>query len=108
MNDIKLLAIDLAKSVFKVCAMDKHNKVVFNRKLRRSQLSAFVAKQKQSPIYTEACYSSHYWARHFNKMGHQSFLIPAQHVTPFVRGNKNDSNDHSVLPNVLVDPIYDL
>jgi transposase len=34
----------------------------------------------------EACYSSHYW-------GHDVKLIPAQHVTPFVRGNKNDHND---------------
>ena len=41
----------------------------------------------------EACYSSHYWARRFKQMGHSPFLIPAQHVTPFVRGNKNDHND---------------
>ncbi len=26
-------------------------------------------------------------------MGHAVKLIPAQHVTPFVRGNKNDKND---------------
>ena len=26
-------------------------------------------------------------------MGHTVHLIPAQHVTPFVRGNKNDNND---------------
>ena len=26
-------------------------------------------------------------------MGHDVGLIPAQHVTPFVRGNKNDTND---------------
>lgn len=27
------------------------------------------------------------------QFGHAAKLIPAQHVTPFVRGNKNDSND---------------
>jgi transposase len=27
------------------------------------------------------------------KLGHDVKLIPAQHVTPFVRGNKNDHND---------------
>jgi transposase len=27
------------------------------------------------------------------KLGHDTKLIPAQHVTPFVRGNKNDHND---------------
>ncbi len=87
------MAVDLAKNVFQVCALNEHNQLVFNKKLRRHQLSEFMAKQKQTSIYMEACYSSHYWARQFNKMGHQSFLIPAQHVKPFVRGNKNDAND---------------
>jgi transposase len=41
----------------------------------------------------EACYSSHYWARLFTEMGHDVKLIPAQHVKPFVRGNKNDHKD---------------
>lgn len=41
----------------------------------------------------EACYSSHYWGRCFQAIGHRVKLIPAQHVTPFVRGNKSDRND---------------
>ena len=41
----------------------------------------------------EACYSSHYWARCFEDSGHRSRLLPAQHVAPFVRGNKSDHND---------------
>lgn len=93
MNNIKLMAVDLAKNVFQVCALDKHNKVLFNKKLRRNQLVEFMSQQKPSPVYMEACYSSNYWARRFNQMAHHSYLIPAQHVTPFVRGNKNDHND---------------
>ena len=93
MNNIKLMAVDLAKSVFQVCALDKHNNILFNKKLRRNQLVEFMSKQIPSPVYMEACYSSNYWARRFNQMNHESFLIPAQHVTPFVRGNKNDHND---------------
>ena len=31
--------------------------------------------------------------RCFETIGHQVKLIPAQHVTPFVRGNKSDHND---------------
>ncbi len=93
MNNIKLMAIDLAKNIFQVCALDEHNKVLFNKKLRRNQLVAFMSQQKPSPVYMEACYSSNYWARRFIQMNHESFLIPAQHVTPFVRGNKNDHND---------------
>ncbi|TQV78952.1 IS110 family transposase [Aliikangiella coralliicola] len=87
------MAVDLAKNVFQVCALNKNDKVLFNKKLRRRELAEFMAQQKPSPVYTEACYSSHYWARRFKQMGHSPFLIPAQHVTPFVRGNKNDHND---------------
>lgn len=93
MNNIKLMAIDLAKNVFQVCALDKHNKVLFNKKLSRNQLVEFMSKQKPSPVYMEACFSSNYWARRFNQMEHKPYLIPAQHVSPFVRGNKNDHND---------------
>jgi transposase len=41
----------------------------------------------------EACYFNHYWARLFTEIGHEVKLIPAQHVKPFMRGNKNDHND---------------
>ena len=93
MSNMKLMAVDLAKNIFQVCGLNEHNQVVFNKKLRRNQLVEFIAKQPPLPIYMEACYSSNYWARRFNQMAHHSFLIPAQHVTPFVRGNKNDHND---------------
>ena len=93
MTNIKLMSVDLAKNIFQVCALDNHNRVVFNKKLKRNQLTEFMYRQQPSPVYMEACYSSHYWSRQFNQMGHQSFLIPAQHVMPFVRGNKNDHND---------------
>jgi transposase len=51
--------------------------------------------RQQSPttVVMEACYSSHYWGREIAKLGHDTKLIPAQHVTPFVQGNKNDHND---------------
>jgi transposase len=35
-------------------------------------------------VVMPACYSSHYWGRQIAKLGHDSNLIPAQHVTPFV------------------------
>lgn len=44
-------------------------------------------------VYMEACYSSHYWSIKLQELGHTVHLIPAQHVKPFVRSNKNDHND---------------
>lgn len=89
----KLLAVDLAKNVFQVCALDKHNKVLFNKKFTRTKFHLFMSQQTKSPVYMEACYSAHYWGRALNAMGHKVHLIPAQMVKPFVRGNKNDNND---------------
>ena len=88
-----LIAIDLAKSVFQVCGLSTHNKIIFNRKLNRNALLEFIANQQPTTIAMEACATSHYWGRRFEEIGHAVMLIPAQHVTPFVRGNKSDRND---------------
>ena len=88
-----LVAIDLAKSVFQVCVLDEHNKVLVNRKLRRAEVTKYIVNLEPTTIAMEACYSSHYWGRVCQDAGHTVRLIPAQHVKPFVRGNKNDAND---------------
>ena len=93
MKKFSRIAIDLAKNVFQVCIVNPDNKVTLNRKLKRKDLAAFIAQQAHSRVVMEACYSSHYWAREFQSLGHDVALIPAQFVKPFVRGNKNDSND---------------
>ena len=41
----------------------------------------------------EACASSHYWAREFEKLGHTAKLIAPQFVKPYVKSNKNDAAD---------------
>lgn len=93
MNQHNLIAIDLAKNVFQVCGMNARQKVTFNRQLRRSELATFMQNQPPLEVVMEACYSSHYWGRCFEAMGHTVKLLPAQHVAPFVRGNKSDHND---------------
>jgi len=89
----KLIAIDLAKSVFQVCGVNDNLKPMFNDKLSRRTFLKFMAKQPATNVFMEACYSSNYWARELSNLGHDVKLIPAQHVKPFVRGNKNDRND---------------
>jgi len=88
-----LIAIDLAKNVFQVCGMSARQQVIFNKQLRRSELATFILKQPPLEVAMEACYSSHHWGRCFEAMGHRVKLLPAQHVAPFVRGNKSDHND---------------
>ena len=93
MNKFNTIAIDLAKNVFQVCIVSPDHTIIQNKKVSRANLPSLLANQETSIVAMEACYSSHYWARVFSDMGHEVHLIPAQHVKPFVRGNKNDHND---------------
>jgi transposase len=78
---------------FKYAGGNEHIKPQFNKKLKRNELLDFMRQQLPTVVVMEACYSSHYWGREIAKLGYDTKLIPAQHVTPFVRGNKNDHND---------------
>ncbi len=106
-----LIAVDLAKNVFQVCGMTQHQKVTFNKSLTRQSLPEFMLNQAPVEVAMEACYSSHYWARRFEAMGRTVKVLPAQHVAPFVRGNKSDHNDAVAIaeaarrPNILPVPI---
>ena len=94
MNNSNLISIDLAKNVFQVCVLNKHNKVVSNKKVSRAKLFETVLNvDDANSIVMEACYSSNYWARLFQQQDYHVGLIPPHQVKPFVVGNKNDHND---------------
>ena len=87
------IGTDLAKNVFQVHGVDAHERVVFNKPLRRSQVLPFFAKLAPCPIGMEACASGHYWARELKKLGHNVRLMPAKDVKAYVKRNKNDAAD---------------
>lgn len=88
-----VIGIDIAKHVFHVIGLNQARKVVVKRKLKRQQMLSWFAQHPVCRIAMEGCASAHYWARELKKLGFEVRLIPAQHVKPFVRGNKNDYND---------------
>lgn len=90
---ITLIGIDLAKSVFQVCAVNRSGKVVFNRQVRRAKLMALLVQYPDATIAMEACSGSNYWGRELQRRDFTVKLIPPQHVKPFVKGNKTDRND---------------
>jgi transposase len=90
---VNLISIDLAKSVFQVCGVNRQGKSIFNRSVRRANLLKVLAQYPGVPIAMEACSGSNYWGREFQNRGHDVRLIPPIHVKPFVKGNKNDRND---------------
>jgi len=89
----KLIGIDLAKSVFQVCAINQAGKLVFNHKVGRARLASVMTEQEPTKVAMEACASAHYWGRKFERVGHRVILVPPQHVQPFVRGGKSDARD---------------
>jgi len=93
MNEITMLGVDLAKNVFQLHAVDAKGNKVFSRSVQRKKLLQVVADLPACSIIMEACSGAHYWAREFNRLGHQAKLISPQFVKPFVKTNKNDAAD---------------
>lgn len=104
MNNITTIGIDLAKSVFQVCALNQAQKLVFNKQIKRKFLVSEIRQHPGATIAMEACATSHYWARMFVSMGYTVRLIPAQHVKALGRGNKNDANDALAIAEAVFRP----
>ena len=90
---ITRIGIDLAKQVFQIHGVDRDERAVLKRQLRRQQMQPFFAKLEPCLIGMEACASAHYWARELMKQGHLVKLMAPQHVKPYVKGNKNDATN---------------
>jgi len=87
---INMLAIDLAKGSFQVCAVGPDGAVISNRALSRTRLAALLAEQPACVVAMEACATSHHWGRVADRHGHEVRLVPPAWVKPFVKRQKND------------------
>ena len=97
MYDLNLIAIDLAKSSFQVCVLDKQNKERLNRAMTRKSLDTWLEKQPPSIVAMESCGSAHYWARKAKGLGHQVMLLHPKFVKKFLQGHKTDKNDATAI-----------
>ncbi|MBG6148546.1 transposase [Labrenzia sp. EL_142] len=77
MTGISMLAIDLAKGSFQVCAIGPDGAVVYNRALSRSRLIALLADQPACVVAMEARATSHFWGRLAQTNGHEVRMVPA-------------------------------
>lgn len=94
MSRIRVVGIDIAKSVFQVCAWMVDGSVAWNKKISRSKLLDTIRQFEPGTLVAmEACATSHFCGQTFTSMGYCVRLIPAQHVKAFVRSQKNDAND---------------
>ncbi|MDZ5461094.1 IS110 family RNA-guided transposase [Azohydromonas lata] len=104
MGDVSLIGIDLGKHSFHLHAQDSSGRMVFRKKLTRSQLLAQLGNFQACTVAMESCAGAHWLARHLAAMGHQPKLIPPQFVKPFVKGNKNDFADAEAICEAVVRP----
>lgn len=86
-------SVDLAKHHFSLHAVDDHGKVILHKSVSRAKLLAKLANMPTMCIGIEACSGAHYWAREFNKLGHDTRIMAAKYVGPYRTKGKNDLND---------------
>jgi transposase len=90
---ITTVGLDIAKSVFHFVGVNKAGKLVKKKMIKRKDLIHFFAQVEPCLVVMEACGGANYWAREFQKVGHEVKLIAPQYVIPYRPGNKNDYND---------------
>jgi transposase len=63
MEDVAVMGLDLAKSVFQVHWIDAQGKVVLRWQMSRSKLLSFFAGLPRCLVRMETCASANFWAR---------------------------------------------
>ena len=90
---VSTIGLDIAKNIFQVHGIDRDEKVVVRKQLRRGQVIRFFQGLSPCLVGLEACATAHHWARELTKLGHEVRLMPARDVKAYVKRNKNDAAD---------------
>jgi transposase len=100
------IGVDLAKNVFQIHGVDRHEKPVWRQRLSRDQWLQTVLEKIEPgcEIGMESCGGAHHWARHLEARGFRVKLIAPQFVKPYVKSNKNDMNDAEAICEAMSRP----
>ena len=104
MEQIRVIGLDIAKSVFQVHGVDGEGEVVVRRRLKRSRVVPFFASIEPCRVGIEACATSHFWARELGALGHDVKLMPPAYVKPYVKRQKNDAADAEAICEAVTRP----
>ena len=104
MDHSSVIGLDISKRVFHLCEMTKRGRVKLRKRLNRGQVLWYFASRERSLVAIESCGGSSYWARELKRLGYSVRLIPAQHVKPFVKSQKNDSVDAEAICEAALRP----
>jgi transposase len=93
MQEVGIIGLDLASSVFQAHGAEADGSVAFRRKLPRAQLPKSAHQQPPCIVAMEACASAHHWGRGIGDLGRGVRLIPPACVKPLIKRHKNDMAD---------------
>ena len=91
--NVSVIGIDIAKNVFQLHGIDSQGNVVLKERVSRKKFLTVLSTLPKCLIGMEACSTSNYWGRELTKLGHNVKLVSPQYVKPYVKTNKNDSQD---------------
>jgi len=100
------IGVDVAKQVFQVHGVDRHEQPIWRRRLSRDRWLKAVQEVAEPgcDIGMEACGGAHHWARQLQALGYRVKLIAPQFVKPYVKSNKNDANDAEAICEAMSRP----
>jgi transposase len=100
------VGVDLAKQVFQVHGVDRSERAVWCKRLKRARWIADLERdvEPDAEIGMEACGSAHHWARVLQAKGYRVKLIAPQFVKPYVKTNKTDANDAEAICEAMSRP----
>lgn len=104
--EILLVGVDIAKNVFQLHGVDRNEKVIWRKKLARTEWLKVLLDtiEPGCEIGMEASGGAHHWARQLQKHGYVVKLMAPQFVKPYVKSNKNDANDAEAICEAMSRP----
>jgi transposase len=102
--DIKVLGIDLGKTVCSLAGLDEAGAVVFRKRLQRHRLLDFLGTLPPCVVAMEACGGAHHIGRFCLENGHEPRLMSPLYVRPYVKVHKNDDRDAEAIAEAATRP----
>lgn len=102
--DIKVLGIDLGKTVCRLAGLDATGAVVYRKRLQRHRLLDFLEGLDPCIVAMEACGGAHHIGRFCLQHGHEPRLMSPLYVRPYVKVHKNDDRDAEAIAEAAARP----